>query len=590
MKEKKCMHILEHYRARRFQGYSFDHFRKDLISGFIVGIIAIPLGMAFAIASGVSPEYGLYTSVVAGILISLCGGSRFQIGGPTGAFIPILLGIVLTYGYENLLLAGFMAGIMLVLMGIFRLGVLIKFIPRPVTIGFTSGIAVIIFTSQIANFLGLTGVQSHVRFWDNIKEIIKHIGTVNGYSVAAAAICLIVMLALPRIWPKIPAALAGLIVSATAVGLLFPGKVPTIGSTFGAIAQSLPALQFPEISLERIQLLLVPALMIALLGGVESLLSAVVADGMTNDRHNSNRELIGQGIANMITPLFGGIPATGAIARTATNIKSGAVSPISGVIHGLTVLFVLLVFAPLASDIPLASMAPILMMVAWNMSERKRFMYILKMKSGDTLVLIVTFLLTVWVDLMTGVGAGMLLAFVLFIKYVSKTAVTTNVLPGSIKVNEQPEGSKFTENPVCSQVGIINVEGVLFFGSAQSFEQELLDSVRDRPKIVLLRMNKVPFMDISCAAYFSGVVHHIQKYGGTVLISEIRSQPMSTMIKSGLYQTIGASHFYNNTTDAMKRALSYLGTEQCAVCGHLADEQCVRIRQAAMSEWRKLPE
>ncbi len=386
-----------------------------MISGIIVGIIAIPLGMAFAIASGVKPEYGLYTTVIAGILISLGGGSRFQIGGPTGAFIPILLGIVIVYGYENLLLAGFLAGILLLLLGIFKLGALIKFIPRPVTIGFTSGIAVIIFTSQIANFLGLTGVKSHVRFVDNIREIAKHIGTANGYSVATAAICLLVMMALPKIWPKIPSALAGLIVSAVIAVLLFPGKVATIGSTFGAIQQSLPALQFPEISLERIRMLFLPALMIALLGGIESLLSAVVADGMTKDRHNSNRELIGQGIANMITPLFGGIPATGAIARTATNIKSGAASPVSGVIHSLTVLLVLLLFAPFASDIPLASMAPILMMVAWNMSERKRFMYILKMKSGDTLVLVVTFLLTVWIDLMTGVGAGMLLAFILFI-------------------------------------------------------------------------------------------------------------------------------------------------------------------------------
>lgn len=580
---------MEQYRARRFQGYTFDHFRKDLIAGIIVGIIAIPLGMAFAIASGVKPEYGLYTTVVAGILISLCGGSRFQIGGPTGAFIPILLGIVIAYGYENLLLAGFLAGILLLLLGIFKLGALIKFIPRPVTIGFTSGIAVIIFTSQIANFLGLTGVKSHVRFLDNIREIVNHIDTVNGYSVAAAAICLLVMAVLPRIWPKIPSALAGLVVSATIAALLFPGKVPTIGSTFGAIGQSLPTLQFPEINLERIRMLFVPALMIALLGGVESLLSAVVADGMTKDRHNSNRELIGQGIANIITPLFGGIPATGAIARTATNIKSGAASPVSGIIHGLTVLFVLLLFAPLASDIPLASMAPILMMVAWNMSERKRFMYIFKMKSGDTLVLVVTFLLTVWIDLMTGVGAGLLLAFVLFIKYVSETAITTNVLPGSIRVNAQTDHSKVTEIPVCPQVGIVNVEGVLFFGSAQKFERELLDSVRNRPKVVLLRMNKVPFMDISCASYFSGVVHHIQKYGGTVLISEIRSQPASMMIKSGLYETIGASQFFSRTAEAMEEALKFLDTGECAVCGHLAAERCAGYEQAAMSEWRKQP-
>lgn len=364
----------------RFEGYSLNHFKKDLLSGTIVGIVAVPLAMSFAIASGVKPEYGIYTAIIAGILISLLGGSKYQIGGPTGAFVPILLGIVISYGYENLLLAGLMAGIMLVLMGLFKLGALIKFIPRPVTIGFTAGIAVIIFTGQIANFLGLREIEQHERFIDNMKEIAGHLYTINGYSILVAAICFVVMLVTPKALPKVPGALVGIVVSSAMTALFLSGHVATIGSTYGAIPNQLPEFGIPEITLDKIIMLLGPAFVIAMLGGIESLLSAVVADGMTNSKHNSNKELIGQGIANIVTPFFGGIPATGAIARTATNIKSGAVSPMSGIIHGVFVLLTLLVLAPFAVHIPLAALAPVLMMVAWNMSERKHFAHILKMK------------------------------------------------------------------------------------------------------------------------------------------------------------------------------------------------------------------
>lgn len=487
---------METFRTRRFEGYTLSHLRRDLISGLIVGVIAIPLAMAFSIASGVKPEYGIYTTIVAGIIISLFGGSRYQIGGPTGAFVPILLGIVMAYGYENLLVAGFMAGILLMLMGIFKLGSLIKFIPRPVTIGFTTGIAVIIFTGQISNFLGLSGVERHERFLDNMWEILEKLGTINPYSVLTALICLTTILIMMKCFPKIPGSLVGLIISATVAALFFPDKVATIGSTYGMIPNALPSIQFPELTWEKIRLMFIPALLIALLGGIESLLSALVADGMTGDRHNSNRELIGQGLANVVTPLFGGIPATGAIARTATNIKNGAASPLSGVIHGLVVLLVLLLFAPYASHIPLASMAPILMVVAWNMSELPRFLYTLRLRTGDSIILVVTFLTTVFVDLMVGVGTGLLLAFVLFTRKMSQISVKTRVLKageeterfGSMASVSRPDTVVFKLDHGIS-VNCYQLEGVLFFGTAMDLEQKLKELTKDKPKFVLLDLD-----------------------------------------------------------------------------------------------------
>ncbi|ETT39029.1 sulfate ABC transporter permease [Paenibacillus sp. FSL R7-269] len=556
----------------RFKGYNIASLRKDIISGTIVGVIAIPLGMAFAIASGVKPEYGIYTTIVAGILISLFGGSRFQIGGPTGAFIPILFAIAMQYGYENLLIAGMMAGVILVLMGVLRLGVLIKFIPKPVTIGFTAGIAVIIFSGQIANFLGLRDMKRHESFIDNMKEIGAHLSTINLYSILTAGVCLAVVVLGLKFAPKVPGSLIGLLCATVIAALFFSGKVTTIGSAYGDIPNTLPSFHFPVITWEKIKLLIRPAFVIALLGAIESLLSAVVADGMSGSRHDSNRELIGQGVANIAAPLFGGIPATGAIARTATNIRSGAASPLSGIIHGVVVFLILLLFAPYASSIPLAAMAPILMVVAWNMSERKEFLHLLKLKTGDSLVLAITFLLTVFADLTVAVEVGLILAVVLFVKRMGEVHRISKVLPdpSSVKV----EAHMVTESHDCPQIGIYNVEGPLFFGAAYRFDHTMPELGPDQPKLILLRMGKVPLMDTTGEANLAALVKDLQAAGGRLMISGIQSQPLELLKRTGLYDRIGASQFYDHTGEAINDALGSVNPSRCRGCAHAAFREC----------------
>ncbi|MDN4493918.1 SulP family inorganic anion transporter [Ureibacillus aquaedulcis] len=561
----------------RFEGYTFNHFKKDLLSGTIVGIVAVPLAMSFAIASGVKPEYGIYTAIIAGILIALLGGSKYQIGGPTGAFVPILLGIVLSYGYENLLLAGLMAGIMLVLMGLLKLGALIKYIPRPVTVGFTAGIAVIIFTGQIANFLGLRDIEQHERFIENMKEIGSHLDTTNGYSIVVALICFVVMLATPKVLPKVPGALVGIVVSAVTTALLLNGHVATIGSTYGAIPNKLPEFGYPEITMDKILMLLGPAFVIAMLGGIESLLSAVVADGMTNSKHDSNKELIGQGLANIVTPLFGGIPATGAIARTATNIKSGAVSPMSGIIHGIFVLLTLLVLAPLAVHIPLASLAPVLMMVAWNMSEQKNFAHILKMKSGDSLVLVITFLLTVFTSLTVAVEAGLLLAVILFAKRMSEMLVVAKVLP-----DHASGGGKVTPQVVnashdCPQVSIYTVEGPLFFGAAQTFEQSILSSINAKPVVLILRLGKVPFIDTTGEEYLRNILRDFKRRGGSILVTGVQPGLKNIFDQNGITEEIEEQNFYPHTGEAINRSMNCLNRNKCIGCQHFAFRECKEL-------------
>lgn len=564
------------FNDKRFHQYSLRSVPKDVISGLIVGVIAIPLGMAFAIASGVKPEYGIYTTIVAGILISLFGGSKYQIGGPTGAFIPILFGIVMTYGYENLLIAGFFAGVMLLFMGIFKLGSLIKYIPKPVTIGFTTGIAVTIFTGQIASFLGLTGIKKHEEFFKNLQEIFVHLDSINLLSIITAVICLATIILTPKIAPKVPGPLLGLVVSTLVATIFFPNHVATIGTAYGQIPSTLPQIQIPDVNLEMIIKLLKPAFVIAMLGGIESLLSAVVADGMTNSRHNSNKELIGQGIANMVTPLFGGIPATGAIARTATNIKNGAVSPLSGIIHGVVVLFVLLFFAPFASYIPLASMAPILMVVAWNMSERKVFAHIFKTKSTDSLVLVVTFLLTVFVNLTTAVEVGLVMAAILFTKRMSDLMITAKALPNPKHRHSKVETQVVSDSHDCPQFSIFNVEGPLFFGAAQTFEQTIMSTINYRPKILLLRMSRVPFMDTTGEANLASIISHFSK-NGIVIISGINEQPKNVLVKTGLFEVIGEEHFFDHTGDAIQYALNQLDKNKCIGCKHFAFRECKKL-------------
>jgi len=567
----------------RFEGYSFDYFKKDLLSGTIVGIVAVPLAMSFAIASGVKPEYGIYTAVIAGILISLLGGSKYQIGGPTGAFVPILLGIVISYGYENLLLAGVMAGIMLVLMGLFKLGALIKYIPRPVTIGFTAGIAVIIFAGQVANFLGLRDIEQHERFIDNMKEIANHLHTINGYSILVALICFAVMLITPKVLPKVPGALVGIVVSAVVTVLFLSGHVATIGSTYGAIPNKLPEFGIPEITFDKVTMLLGPAFVIAMLGGIESLLSAVVADGMTNSKHNSNKELVGQGIANIVTPLFGGIPATGAIARTATNIKSGAVSPMSGIIHGIFVLLTLLVLAPLAVHIPLASLAPVLMMVAWNMSERKHFAHILKLKSGDSLVLVITFLLTVFTSLTVAVEVGLLLAVVLFAKRMSEMLVVSKVLPDHLGDDGKVNSQVVSPGHDCPQISIYTVEGPLFFGAAQTFEQSILSSINSKPLVLVLRLGKVPFIDTTGEEYFRNILRDFKSRGGVILVTGVQSDLKKILDQTGLTAEIGEENFYTHTGDAINRSFGCLNRNACIGCKHFAFRECEELASVKIS-------
>ncbi|MCY8149275.1 SulP family inorganic anion transporter [Bacillus paralicheniformis] len=522
----------------RFEGYSLKRFQKDIVAGMVVGVVAIPLGMAFAIASGVKPEHGLYTVIVAGILISLLGGSKYQIGGPTGAFVPILFAIVLQYGFENLLIAGFMAGVILVILGLLKLGKIIKFIPRPVIIGFTAGIAVIIFTGEIAKFLGLRNVEKHESFYMNMREVVINLNTLSFYSILTAVVSLFFVLFTPKILPKVPGALAGLLVSTVMATMLFPEQVVTIGSAYGEIPRSLPSFQFPELSLEKIIYLLPPALAIAMLGGIESLLSAMVADNMKGTRHDSNKELVGQGIANIAAPLFGGIPATGAIARTATNIKTGAASPISGIVHGVFVLLVLLLFAPYASLIPLASMSPILMVVAWNMSERKEFVNILKIKNSDSAVLVVTFLLTVWQDLVFGVAAGILLAIITFIVRMSKSfRIKKDVSESIFQSAAAAEEKKFHRS-----VSIYSVEGPLFFGSSNSLEDSILDKGHP-PKLLILLMNKVDYMDSSAEGSLMTIVNRVHQQNGKVMIVGLQQQPRELLHKTGLFHKIGKKHF-----------------------------------------------
>lgn len=563
----------------RFEGYSVHHVKKDLLSGIIVGIVAIPLAMSFAIASGVKPEYGIYTACIAGILIAIFGGSKYQIGGPTGAFVPILLGIVLTYGYEDLLLAGLMAGVLLCLMGIFKLGTLIKFIPRPVTVGFTAGIAVIIFIGQIANFLGLSNITRHEYLINNIQEIMKQIGTTNIYSIVTAAICLITILITPKFFPKIPGALAGIIVSTLVATVLFSDQIATIATAYGQIPNTLPSFAMPHITLERIQQLIGPAFVIAMLGGIESLLSAVVADGMTNSKHNSNRELVGQGIANIVTPLFGGIPATGAIARTATNIKTGAVSPMSGIIHGVFVLVTLLVLAPYASHIPLASMAPVLMVVAWNMSERHHFAHIVKLKSGDSLVLLITFLLTVFTSLTLAVEVGLVLAVLLFAKRMSEKLVVTKVLPDHSNKSAKVRPHVVHQQHDCPQIKIYTIEGPLFFGAAQMFEETINSSLQQHSKVLILRMGKVPFMDSTGEAYFNNIVDNFTAQGGTIFVTGVQEELQLALLRTGIYDKIGAHHFYQHTGEAITKALTYLDAHQCQGCQHFAFRECADLSE-----------
>ena len=526
------------FKDNRYLDYNAAGFRKDLVAGITVGIVAIPLGMAFAIASGVKPEYGLYTTIIAGLLVALLGGSRFQIAGPTGAFIPILLAIVLQYGYEDLLIAGFLAGIFLVIMSFLGVSNLIHFVPRSVTIGFTTGIAVIIFTGQLGNFFGLTGLEKQEFFHENMLDLIKQFHTVNIYSIITAVIGLAVIFLLPKIAPRIPLLLVALLIPTIISFFLFPGKLETIGTAFGGIPKTLPSFQLPQITLSKLVTLWQPALIIAALGAIESLLSAVVADGMKNgSKHDSKRELFGQGIANMITPLFGGIPATGAIARTATNIRSGAVSPISGVVQSLFVLAFLLLFAPYASYIPLAAMAPILMFVAWNMSARTAFVHILSVRSSDSLVLLTTFLLTIFINLTIAVQVGILLAALSFLR---KMSGKLHIEEGTLS---EVEIVKFAQGTPSSLIKYI-IDGPIFFGTAKIFEDRYPHLLSSDAKRIILDMEHLAVVDATGEAILFALLDDAEKQGIQIIIKRLPKDKLALFKKCGLYDRIGEENFF----------------------------------------------
>lgn len=569
------------FRDGRFTNILKSDIRKDLIAGLTVGVVAIPLGMAFAIASGVKPEYGLYTTVIAGLIVGLLGGSRFQVAGPTGAFIPILLAIVLQYGYEDLLIAGFLAGIMLIFMSLFKIGNLIKFIPRSVTIGFTAGIAIIIFSGQIENFLGLENIEKKEYFHENMLQIVQQIGTINLYSILIGIIGLLIVWYVPKRFPRVPSLLVALIIPTIIAIVFFPGKVATIGTEFGGIPQSFPTIQIPHITFEKILYLLQPAFVIAMLGGIESLLSAVVSDGMTGTRHNSNKELFGQGVANMVTPLFGGIPATGAIARTATNIRAGAVSPYSAIFQSIFVILTIALFAPFASHVPLASMAPILMFVAFNMSEYKTFGHILKMRTGDSLVLVTTFLLTVFVNLTIAVPIGLLLAMISFIKRMSEALKVKSIEPQFDETGDLKPGEK---QKLCPEIASLTIHGPLFFGVADQFEEILSTSMNKRPKVLILKMRHVSLIDVTGEANLAALILDYKNKGGTVLISEIGEEARDVLNMSGLSEVIGDEHFFKYTTDAINYALTCIDPTACAICGNDKNPACRIYRHIDLPE------
>ncbi len=534
--------------------YDRGQFRADLIAGLTVGIVALPLAMAFGIASGVTPEAGIFTAVVAGFIISALGGSRVQIGGPTGAFIVIVFGILAEYGPVNLAICTIMAGVILFIMGFARLGSAIKFIPYPVTMGFTSGIAVLIFSTQIKDFLGLHVDKVPAEFVEKLITLGSALGTLHWPTLALALVSLLIMVFWPHKWARaVPGSIVALLGGTLAVAL-FDLPVDTIGTRFGGIPEGLPPIQIPEISLSMLGSLIQPATTIALLAAIESLLSAVVADGMIDDRHDSNQELMAQGIANMVSPLFGGIAATGAIARTATNVKSGGRTPVAGIVHAVTLLAILLVAAPLAKSIPLAVLSAVLVKVAYNMGEWHHFTRLLKWPRSDAAVFLTAFALTVLIDLTVAVEVGMVLAAILFIKRLADTTQVSAVDPSN-----DTEGAMhtLTGKEIPEEVQVFRIFGPFFFGVADRLETALKRAQRE-PKIVILRMRKVNVMDATGLNALEDLFEKLRGHQRHLILSTIQPQPHEVMERSGFLDQIGRNNVCPDTDAALARAREIL--------------------------------
>ncbi len=531
------------------RGYTFRQFTQDLIAGLTVGLVALPLAMAFAIASGVPPQAGLYTAVVAGFLISALGGSRTQIGGPTGAFVVIVAGIVLKFGLPGLALVGIMAGILLLIMGFTGLGTSVKYIPRPVIIGFTNGIAVLIASTQIKDFLGLKTPSVPSEFLARMKLLVHYAGTMRWQTVAVSAASLAIILLWPRLTKRIPGSIVALLLATVATaGLHLP--IETIGSKFGGIPQGFPHFALPTFQVAHILPLLPSAFTVAFLAAVESLLSAVVSDGMSGDHHNSNIELVAQGVANIASPLFGGIPATGAIARTATNIRSGALTPMAGMIHALTLLAILLVAAPLARFIPLAALAAVLFVVAYNMGEWREIGTILRLSKADIAVWITTFSLTVFADLNVAVGVGMALAALL---YIHRVAETTTVEPVTPEYLEDGQAHILQDKDIPSTVTILRIHGPFLFGTTD----KLADATRDLTHfgdVVVLRLRNMTALDATGIHALEQFSERLHRTGKTLLLCGARDQPSQLISRSDFLKRVGAENVLPNVQAALARA------------------------------------
>jgi SulP family sulfate permease len=538
--------FLESHRAGLF---ARSHWPSNIVAGVIVGVVALPLAMAFAIASGVKPEQGIYTAIVAGFLVSVFGGSRVQIAGPTGAFIVILADIVAKHGVAGLQIATLMAGIILLLFGASRLGAVIKFIPKPVIVGFTAGIGVIIWVGQWRDFFGLppsSGEFFHEKLWRLLQVLPQFDWATTG--MAVLSLLLVVFTSrLPRL-SRMPGPLTALIVATVLQAAFHFKTVATIGSTFGAIPSGLPSFQFPPISLTRIVELIGPAFAIAMLGAIESLLSAVVADGMAGTRHSSNQELIGQGIANIVAPMFGGIAATGAIARTATNIRNGGTSPLAGIVHSITLLLIVLFLAPLAANIPLACLAAILFVVAWNMSQARYFIRMVRRAPrADVVILLVTFALTIFADLVVAVNIGVVLAMLHFLRRMASSVVVR-------EQNEQSLTQEFAYlglNSVPPGVLVYALEGPFFFGAVDVFEQALASTHTD-PRVLIIRLRQVPFIDVTGLQSLEDAIEDLQRRGVAVIFTEANSRVRGKLAKMGLIDKIG----HQNLTDTFAQALT----------------------------------
>ena len=529
--------------------YNKEKFFKDFVSGIIVAIIALPLSIALAIASGVSPEKGLYTAIIGALIVSLFGGSRVQIAGPTGAFVVIVFGIIQKYGFDGLIIATIMAGVILVLMGLLKMGNVIKYIPYTITAGFTSGIAITIFSTQIKDFFGLTMKEVPSEFLPKWIAYIKAMPTTNVTSLAVGVAALLIIIFWPKVNKKIPGTLIA-ILAVTIITSLFHLKIATIGSIYNNLSATLPNLTIPSIKLSTINALMMPAITIAILGGVESLLSAVVADGMIGRKHDSNMELVAQGMANIGSALFGGIPVTGAIARTAANVKNGARSPMAGIIHSVVLLAVMIILMPYVKLIPMSSLAAVLMVVSYNMGEWDVFGRLKKAPRHDVLVFLVTFFLTIFMDLVVAILVGMVLASFLFMK---RMADYTDIkcLMDEEDNKECLELMEDIETP--EDVTFYEISGPFFFGAADKFVS-LIKEMGVSPKVLILKMSKVPIMDATAYHALRQLEEICEKNKTQLIMLKVKEQPMGVLRDYGFVNKLGVENFCNDMEQAIKRA------------------------------------